>query len=119
MTDFFPRPNFLTSPLLITATQVFEAQLAVCRIVQGEAFYEIIHKVRHNTTDYLSAVCKTFHDLKRRKLLASITKFSPFLSTYNLLCVGGHLRKAQFNYDFKQQIILPSRHRFTTLVVLH
>ena len=91
----------------------------VCRIIQHKVFGDILRRMQQTGKDYLNVMRKTVHDHTRRNTLASITGLRPFLDNTGILHDGGRLRKLKFNYDFKHQIILPSRHHFTSLVVMH
>lgn len=48
-----------------------------------------------------------------------LLSLNPFLDEENILRVGGRLRKASLHFDNKHQILLPSNHKLTKLIILH
>lgn len=46
-----------------------------------------------------------------------LRKLSPFLDTQGVLRVGGRLKQSALSYDAKHQILLPSDHRLTQLII--
>ena len=58
--------------------------------------------------------------LKTNKPLAKNSKLlslNPFLDEHGLIRVGGRIRNANIDYDQKHQIVIPSTHHLTTLIV--
>lgn len=51
------------------------------------------------------------------KKSSSLHQLSPFLDGHGVLRAGGRLENAHISYDAKHQIILPSHHRVTTLII--
>ena len=71
---------------------------------------------------------KTLPDLslgeyEKRKLkiissLGSVYKFRPFLDGAGILRVGGRLQNSSSDYQSKHQLLLPSKHHVTKLLII-
>lgn len=50
---------------------------------------------------------------------SNILSLNPFIDTDNILRVGGPLRYAYVSYNCKHPILLPNKHAFTRLIIIH
>ncbi|XP_055605904.1 uncharacterized protein LOC129754066 [Uranotaenia lowii] len=60
---------------------------------------------------------RCLHDGKQVSSKSKLRWFHPILGIDHLLRIGGRLNKAPRTYDSKHQIILPSTHAFSTLLI--
>jgi hypothetical protein len=87
------------SPLSVHELQA--AEVAIIKQVQSECFQpEIINLIKHNQLPHKS----------------SLSSLQPILQN-GVLKVGGRLHHAKISDDSKHQIILPSSHHFTKLLI--
>nr|CAB3263160.1 uncharacterized protein LOC104265735 [Phallusia mammillata] len=83
-----------------------EAELALFRIVQQQAFPEVLENLRKGNGQW-----------KKTKNSRTFDKLGPTLSN-GLLRVGGRLELASISDDAKHPIILPGRHHLTDLLIV-
>ena len=62
-------------------------------------------------------------EYEKRKLkiissLGSVYKFRPFLDGAGILRVGGRLQNSSSDYQSKHQLLLPSKHHVTKLLIM-
>jgi hypothetical protein len=50
---------------------------------------------------------------------SSVLKLKPFVDAQGILRVGGRLKHAHLTYNAKHPILIPGRHSFTRLIVMH
>lgn len=65
---------------------------------------------------------KEFQSLKQGNALPTQSKLvglKPFLCDKNIIRVGGRLQHSDLTYSQKHQVVLPSHHLFTTMIVKH
>ena len=88
----------------ITVKEFTDAKTALIILVQNDVFHQEIIDIQDN------ACLKSNH---------ALSKLDPFLYNIGLLRVGGRLKYALIPYASKHQIILPSRHHCTMLLIRH
>ena len=54
-----------------------------------------------------------------RNTLNSLKKLAPFVDNDGLIRVGGRLQRSSFDFNVKHPILLPKRHPFVKLIVIH
>lgn len=88
----------------LTTDEINDALEHIVRFVQRESFKEEIKCLK-----------------KKRQLpsKSSILSLSPFLDKRGILRVGGRLSQSNLHYDSQHQMLLPSKHNFTTLIFRH
>lgn len=86
----------------LNVDEIENARLVVVRHIQQETYAEEIHLLKKG-----NAFPKT----------NSIASLSPFLDKNGILRVGGRLAKADIPFDAKHQMLLPSKHPITKLIV--
>jgi len=62
------------------------------------------------------------HLLKNNKSLSknsNILRLNPFIDSNSVLKVGGRLRYTSVSYNYKHPILLPDKHAFTRLIIIH
>lgn len=62
------------------------------------------------------------HLLRNNKPLSknsNILNLNPFIDADGILRVGGRLRYANVSYNCKHPILLPGKHAFTRLIIIH
>jgi len=93
--------SVLKGPLSVQEVQT--AELKILQAVQHEAFHDEINQLNQH-----------------KELLAnhSLKPLTPFIHTDSLLRVGGRLNQADVPFDFKHQILLPSKHKFTRALII-
>ncbi|XP_022197772.1 uncharacterized protein LOC111054948 [Nilaparvata lugens] len=87
----------------LSVEEIQSAEIQLIRTVQEEAFAEEIRQLKQG-----------------KELLpsSSLKALSPFIDNNSLLRVGGRLRQSDLPYDYKHQILLPSKHRFTHALII-
>lgn len=80
------------------------ATFALCRIIQEEKF---------------PSELSTLLDKKEIHHKSSLISLNPFLSSENLIRVGGRLSNSNYSYDTKHPILLHSSHHITKLIFQH
>jgi len=50
---------------------------------------------------------------------SNILRLNPFIESNRVLRVGGRLRYASVSYNIKHPILLPGKHAFTRLIIIH
>lgn len=90
-----------------------EAELAIVRLVQKEAFSEEL-KILNNTKG-----CEDVNRKKSVRKTSSLYRLDPFLDTNDVLRVGGRLQKGEFTSYVKHPIILPRKSHVTRLIIRH
>ncbi|XP_067209986.1 uncharacterized protein [Linepithema humile] len=88
----------------VTAQEFEAARKRIVKQVQQVAFQDIVKDIKGKETN-----------TKNHRLL----NLNPFIDSEGLLRVGGRLKRSDLSYDSKHQLILPTRHRFTQLVIEH
>ncbi|GBL86828.1 hypothetical protein AVEN_96058-1 [Araneus ventricosus] len=82
----------------------------------------------HRSTEFLARVAQLcefkaeIDALKKGKDVATTSKLKaldPFLDENALLRVGGRLNNSDLPFEYKHQLILPSKHKFTKLLFEH
>ena len=101
---FRMRSELTKNRYTITTEDFMNARNSLINMVQSEVFYQEINELRDN------GCLKANNEL---------VKLDPFLGDDGLLRVGGRLKHALIPYASKHQIILPSRHRVTMLLIRH
>lgn len=76
----------------------------IVKIVQNKAFSEDLNNI------------KRYNSVKPSSHLSSL---NPFIDEDSILRVGGRLKNANLNFKQKHPIVLPTKHRFSELIVLH
>ncbi|XP_062714051.1 uncharacterized protein LOC134290853 [Aedes albopictus] len=95
-------PNNRAKSFLLHVSELIEAEHNIIRLVQQQAFSEEWKQLKKNQPVSSKSRLKWFH---------------PFVSSENLLRIGGRLGSAMQPYDAKHQILLPRSHRFSLLLV--
>lgn len=90
-----------------------EAELAIVRLVQKEAFSEEL-KILNNTKG-----CEDVNRKKSVRKTSSLYRLDPFLDNNDVLRVGGRLQKGEFTSYVKHPIILPRKSHVTRLIIRH
>ncbi|XP_067216970.1 uncharacterized protein [Linepithema humile] len=80
------------------------AKLALVKIVQRSSFKREIDDI------------SKFGVVNRK---SSVLKLNPYLDANGILRVGGRLKHSKLSYDAKHPILIPGRHSFTRLIVIH
>ncbi|XP_065087242.1 uncharacterized protein LOC135708976 [Ochlerotatus camptorhynchus] len=88
----------------ITVEEKQQAEVQLIRLVQQQTF---------------AAEWKNLQQSQPVSAKSRIRWFYPFLSTDQLIRIGGRLKHAQQPYDTKHQILLPSSHPLSTLLIRH
>lgn len=78
------------------------ALLKLVKVVQNEAFKTEIHLLKSH-----KPIINT----------SKVLKLAPFLDEIGLIRVGGRIHHSQISYDQKHQMLLPSDHPLTSLIV--
>ncbi|XP_055589191.1 uncharacterized protein LOC129741476 [Uranotaenia lowii] len=86
----------------LTVEEIRRAERNLIRILQEQHFEEEL---------------RCLHDGKQVSSKSKLRWFHPILGIDHLLRIGGRLNKAPRTYDSKHQIILPSTHAFSTLLI--
>ncbi|XP_055585175.1 uncharacterized protein LOC129738027 [Uranotaenia lowii] len=86
----------------LTVEEIRRAERNLIRILQEQHFEEEL---------------RCLHDGKQVSSKSKLRWFHPILGIDHLLRIGGLLNKAPRTYDSKHQIILPSTHAFSTLLI--
>ncbi|XP_055604574.1 uncharacterized protein LOC129752819 [Uranotaenia lowii] len=86
----------------LTVEEIRRAEKNLIRILQEQHFEEEV---------------RCLHDGKQVSAKSKLRWFHPILGFDHLLRIGGRLNKSPRTYDSKHQIILPSTHAFSTLLI--
>ncbi|XP_050296650.1 uncharacterized protein LOC126736367 [Anthonomus grandis grandis] len=87
---------------VVSNSEFSKTSLRLIKLIQSSEFNaDICHLRTHREV------------LKRSKLKA----LAPFLDPDGILRVGGRLKFSDLNYDQKHQILLPKKHKFTSLLI--
>ena len=97
-------PPAVTTNDVLTPAELRHAELTLARLAQSGYFQAELKALRSN-----SAPPHSSH----------LQSLNVFLDTDGVIRVGGRLANAALEYDKKHQIILPSRHPFTKLLIEH
>ncbi|XP_055604159.1 uncharacterized protein LOC129752396 [Uranotaenia lowii] len=89
---------------VLSVEEIIEAEKTLSRLVQQQTYEQELNHLRKE---------QPISPKSRLKW------FSPFLGPDQLLRVGGRLANSNQNYDTQHQIILPSSHQITALLVEH
>ncbi|XP_065084849.1 uncharacterized protein LOC135707055 [Ochlerotatus camptorhynchus] len=87
---------------LLKREELLDAESLLMRLVQQQAFSEEWKQLQHSERISVKSRLKWFH---------------PFISSEQLIRIGGRLGNAQQPYDSKHQILLPSSHTLSSLLV--
>lgn len=86
----------------LTYNELICAERSIIKIMQSNFYSEEINTLRKN---------------KLVKNSSSLLSLSPFLDEYVIIRVGGRLKRADVPFDAKHQILLPSKHPITLLLI--
>ena len=86
----------------ISASEIKKALHCLIRTIQNEAFNEEISCLKNN------------HPISSKSKLLTST---PFLDDHQLLRVGGRIHNSNYPESQRHQIILPNKHRLTTMLM--
>lgn len=89
---------------IISVEEMHGAETSLIRLVQQQSF---------------PAEWKQLQQSQPVSTKSRIRWFNPFLSTEQVIRIGGRLKQAQQPYDSKHQILLPSAHALSTLLIRH
>ena len=111
------RPSdFNNSPL--SHTERSRATMAVVKLVQREAFTEVLKILSHHSDFEAPVVMNTEEQLKAHACLRVVQDLDPYVVD-GVLRVGKRLRNSQLSASTKHPILLPSNHHVTDLLILH
>lgn len=88
----------------LSTDELFAAKMTLLKEVQPTHFREEIGQL------------KAGHPLKHNSKLLCL---NPFLDDKGLMRVGGRLRNSDVQYSAQHQIVLPTKHRLTKLIIAH
>ncbi|XP_018374037.1 PREDICTED: uncharacterized protein LOC108768190, partial [Trachymyrmex cornetzi] len=94
--------SVLIPPLSIDELE--KSRLTLVKMVQRTSFRMELHSVK-----------RVNHVNKN----SSVLKLNPFIDEQGILRVGGRLRHADVSYEYKHPILLPGKHPFTKMIILH
>jgi hypothetical protein len=90
----------------LTCLELIQAHNRIIAYVQKREFAEEIHVLSHESNN------------KKLNKNSRLLSLNPFIdSNDNLLRVGGRIGNSNFSYDKKHQILLPSKHYITRLLI--
>ncbi|XP_076676250.1 uncharacterized protein LOC143373173 [Andrena cerasifolii] len=89
---------------LLTVQELEDVRIRLLKFAQQDAFSVELHDLRKTGT-----IPK----------LSRLRSLNPFLDKNGIIRLGGRLANARISYDERHPIILPSKHPFTNLIVLH
>lgn len=89
---------------LLTVEELEESRIRLIKIVQAQFF---------------EADIKTILVKGRVERSSKILSLNPFLDTNGILRVGGRLKHASIPYESKHPALLPGKHAFTILIIVH
>ncbi|XP_062713979.1 uncharacterized protein LOC134290792 [Aedes albopictus] len=89
---------------IISVEEMHGAETSLIRLVQQQSF---------------PAEWKQLQQSQPVSTKSRIRWLNPFLSTEQVIRIGGRLKQAQQPYDSKHQILLPSAHALSTLLIRH
>ena len=103
-------------------TDVCNAEMVIIKLLQSKFFAEelkVLQKLpKQAQGGYVNRI-----DAKYRnngiKQSSTLYRLDPFLDVNGIIRVGGRMRRAEFDYNFKHPIILPRKHHITRLIVRH
>ena len=98
---------------LLSVDDLQQAERIILKHVQRQTFCEVIDAVASVNSEGQQRKVKS----KLKRLPSALQGLNPALDTYGLLRVGGRLENAPIPYDARHQIILPSKHRVTNLII--
>ncbi|XP_053964104.1 uncharacterized protein LOC128867038 [Anastrepha ludens] len=87
----------------ITASEINDALLIICRIVQSNKFFDELSKLQKDR-------------LVHRK--SPLSQLSPFLCN-GIIRVGGRLKNSSLTFNEKHPIVLPKSHPFVHTLIMH
>ena len=101
--------------------------LQLTQYVQNECFGSVFKSLSENFPDSLEKIIKqltsqhALSEAEQKNLadLRSLRCLRPYVSSDGILRIEGRLEKATLHTDEKIPIVMPSRHPFTRLLVLH
>ena len=100
--------------------------LTVIRYVQHRCFGAAVKLLKRNSPDASESILKkssdsanSADDLKRISELKTLRSLRPCVDADLALRVDGRLENAELPSDAIHRLILPSRHAFTKLIILH
>lgn len=88
----------------LSIEELEQSRLSLVRIVQRDCFKAELHLLKNN---------------KPLNTNSNVLSLNPFIDTNGILRVGGRLRHANVAYDYKHPILIPGRHAFTQLIIVH
>jgi len=104
----------------ITVDELRQAEIAILRLLQGEAF-EMENRVLRSCTTDENVMDRAF--AKQRnctiKTTSSLYRLDPFLDSHGILRLGGRIKQANLPYDLKHPVMLPKKSDITELIVRH
>lgn len=94
--------NTLVPPLLIDELE--KSRLTLVKIVQHNSFSSELHSI------------KRFNRVNKN---SNVLKLNQFIDEQGILRVGGRLRHDKVFFEHKHPILLPGKHPFTKMIILH
>lgn len=86
-------------------------------LTTSELYASLLIYVKEAQQDVFNEEIKLLSNYKSISNKSKLIKLHPFLDIDGLLRVGGRLENSQLSYSTKHQLILPSNHKFTILLV--
>ncbi|XP_053691523.1 uncharacterized protein LOC128740039 [Sabethes cyaneus] len=90
--------------IIVSVEEINEAETVIIRLVQQQVY---------------SNEWKQLQNSQPIPVKSSIKWFYPIMAQDQLIRIGGRLRQAHLPFDSKHQILLPSTHAFSSLLVRH
>lgn len=81
-----------------------QSRWALIKMIQRNEFKTELHSIRNNM---------------RVNKNSSLVSLNPYIDASDVLRVGGRLRHADVSFDSKHPILLPGKHAFTRLLIIH
>lgn len=88
----------------LSTKELDDAKVRLCKIVQQQSF---------------PIELKMLQNSKIVKTNSKLYTLNPFLDSDGLIRVGGRLLNSNLSFDHKYPIVLPSKHKFTRLLIKH
>lgn len=101
-----------TQAAKLTVEDLQNAETSIVKLVQAQIFPDVIKVLTDSESDEAQNCVK-----RSLKKLSSLQQLNPFLDDKGVLRVGGRLENCNLPYDVKHQIILPTHHQVTKLVI--
>jgi len=101
-----------TPAAMLTVEDLQNAEISILKLVQRQTFPDVIRTVAD-----LGSVEPERRVKKSLKGFSPLHQLNPFLDDQRVLRVGGRLENCDLPYDVKHQVILPTRHQVTRLLI--